>query len=173
MMIGVTYCPDEVSDRIWELPDRRVRGLYALRYSMPVGAGDRPGIERDLAACGGSLAWYGIPVAWYLRLLLGRVMGERLRLCRPKRLRPGAAVDWWTVCRAVPGELVLATDAWFCGEAWLAYRLTGGPAPRLEQIGVLRPRGWRGHVYWWLLLPIHLVAFRLMVREHARRALRT
>lgn len=162
-------CRDEVSDRIWELPNRGAAGVYALRYGTPVAAGARPGIEHDLADCGGTLAWYGMPIAWYLRLLFGRIFGERLRLHRPERLRPGALVDWWTVCRAAPGELVLSTDAWFCGEAWLAFRLTDGPTPCLEQKGVLRPHGMRGRIYWWLLFPIHLVVFRIMVRTHARR----
>jgi hypothetical protein len=66
-----------------------------------------------------------------------------------------------------PCTLVLRTDAWFCGEAWLAYRVDRGRDPQVEQVGALRTKGLLGLVYWRLLWPVHLVVFELMAKRQA------
>ncbi len=76
--------------------------------------------QDDLAQVGGDLSWYGVAWAWALRVALGRLFGENLRIRRPDRLGPGAAVDWWEVVRADPNHLVLASVGWFFGDGWLA-----------------------------------------------------
>ena len=78
-----------------------------------------------------------------------------------------AAVDWWVVARTDPCTLVLRTDRWFCGEAWLGYRVVTGDQPRVEQVGALRSKGLLGVVYWRLVWPIHLVVFEIMAKRQA------
>jgi hypothetical protein len=100
-------------------------------------------------------------------MVLGRPFGERLELHRPPEVVEGARVDWWEVAQADPGVLVLRTDRWFCGEAWLGYRVTAGDEPRVEQVGALRTKGLLGVVYWRLVWPIHLVVFEVMAKRQA------
>jgi hypothetical protein len=145
-------------------------GVYAMRSHADLAAADVRGAQIDLGRCGGNLAWYGLPWAWRLRMLLGRPFGEHLQLHRPDAVAPGSRVDWWTAEQKTGDTVVLGTTEWFCGEAWLGYRVTDPPASRLEQVGALRPKGLLGLAYWRALWPIHLVVFRVMARRQARRA---
>jgi uncharacterized protein YbjT (DUF2867 family) len=145
-------------------------GVYSMHSHAVLTATDTRGAKRDLGLCGGDLAWYGLPWAWKLRMLFGRLFGEHLSLGRPAAVEAGAKVDWWRVEKKTDDTLVLGTTEWFCGEAWLGYRVTEAPTPRLEQVGALRPKGLLGLVYWRALWPIHLIVFRVMSRRQARRA---
>ena len=112
---------------------------------------------------------------------MGRPFGEHLRLSRPDHIEVGSDVDWWTVERVDDSMIVLGTRRWFCGEAWLGYRLEVGAPPdgrsdspaelghgaRVRQSAALRPRGVVGVLYWWLLWPIHLVVFEVMAKRQA------
>ena len=86
----------------------------------------------------------------------------------------GATADWWTIECLDDDRLVLGSTAWFFGDAWLGYRVTGpqgpsakigtpGPA-RIEQVAAFRPRGAPGFTYWRLLRPIHGRVFGVMAR---------
>ncbi len=145
-------------------------GVYSMRSHTKLRDEDTVGAREDLALCGGDLRWYGLPWAWRLRILMGRPFGERLRIRRPPVVEPGAEVDWWRVERKTDDTLVLGTTEWFCGEAWLGYRVTGPPGSRVEQVGALRPKGLLGLAYWRALWPVHLVVFAAMSRRQARRA---
>ena len=133
------------------------------------------GLAEDLDDCGGRLAWYGLPFAWLLRITLGHLFGEDMHLGRPSRVEVGADVDWWTVVEREPELLVLRSRQWFCGEAWLGFRVSPTEPPAIEQVGSLRTKGVVGMAYWWLLWPIHQFAFRAMVhhrRSRVRKAAR-
>ncbi|HEY4947779.1 MAG TPA: DUF2867 domain-containing protein, partial [Acidimicrobiales bacterium] len=134
--------------------------------------GEVEGVELDLDDCGGQLSWYGLPYAWRMRISLGHLFGEDLRLGRPAKVGAGAQVDWWTVELREPQTLVLSCRTWFCGEAWLGFRVSTTYPARIEQVGALRTRGLVGMAYWWLLWPIHQLAFRVMVRHRVVRARR-
>ena len=171
---------DDQADRIAAtLFDRRhglADGVYTDRSAAPVRArdvgpgGSVAGFAQDLDDCGGRLSWYGLPFAWLLRITLGNVFGEDLRLGRPDRVETGAAVDWWTVVDRQPEVLVLQSRAWFCGEAWLGFRVSPTEPRSIEQVGSLRTKGVLGMAYWWALWPIHLFAFRVMVHHRRARA---
>ena len=146
-------------------------GVYAIRCVAALNH-DRIGeVREDLAQVGGALSWYGAAWAWALRVALGRIFGEKLRIHSPDRLTAGETPDWWKVVRADPDHLVLASVGWFCGDGWLAWRVTDAP-PRLEQVAAFRPKGLLGLAYWWILWPIHQVVFRIMVRRRVRPARR-
>jgi uncharacterized protein YbjT (DUF2867 family) len=143
-------------------------GLSSMHESAAVAADDVAAVRTGLRSCGGDLDWYGLASAWRLRLLLGRPFGERLRLHRPEQMEEGARVDWWTVERLARDEIVLGTDQWFCGEAWLGYRLEHDEqGARVAQSAALRPKGLLGVAYWWALWPVHLVVFEVMARRQA------
>jgi hypothetical protein len=98
------------------------------------------------------------------------MLGEQLELRRPATLEVGAEVDWWTIRQYAPNRLVLGTTRWFCGEAWLGYRIAGEPEARMEQVGALRTKGLPGWLYWRAVWPVHQVVFRVMARKQVSRA---
>jgi len=157
----------EVAAHIFDLPAGTSEGLYAMAERAELGDVPAATVREGLLECGGDLRWYGVPLAWRLRLALGHLFGERLSLHRPVEVVPGAQVDWWEVERLEPDVLVLGTASWFCGEAWLGFRMD--PDERsITQVGVLRPKGLVGVVYWRVLWPIHLVVFELMAKEQVK-----
>jgi uncharacterized protein YbjT (DUF2867 family) len=157
----------ELHTTLFDLPGGTQQGVYSMREHASVDPGDVEAVREGLRACGGDLGWYGLAWAWRLRILLGRPFGERLELHRPDRVERGARVDWWEVADLDDGTLVLRTDRWFCGEAWLGYRVSDGAEPTVTQVGALRSRGLLGVVYWRLVWPIHLVVFEVMAKRQA------
>ena len=145
-------------------------GVYSMRSEAGLPADAAPRAKEDLGRCGGDLGWYGLPWAWRLRMLLGRPFGEKGRLTRPAAVEPGAEVDWWRVEEKTDDAMVLSTDGWFCGEAWLGFRVHEPPRARVEQVAALRPKGLLGLVYWRALWPVHVVVFRVMAERRVRRA---
>ncbi len=150
-----------------------VEGVSAIRSHARLAAEDVGSARADLGVIGGDLGWYGLALAWRARMLLGRPFGERLALRRPPRVEPGARADWWRVEVKDEDTLVLGTTSWFCGDAWLGYRITdagevGGP--QVQQVGALRPKGALGFAYWMILWPLHQVVFRVMAHRRATRA---
>ena len=141
-------------------------GVYAMREQAPIAPDDVKAVREGLRACGGSLSWYGLAWAWRIRILVGRLFGERLSLHRPDAVSLGSTVDWWTVVFLDADTLVLRTDRWFCGEAWLGYRIEPD-GPRIHQVGALRTKGILGVAYWRAVWPIHLVVFELMAKRQA------
>jgi len=135
--------------------------------SLAVPEGLDEALRRDLWNIGGKLSWYGAAPGWVLRLVLGRLVGERLRPRAPEVVALGAKVDWWRIAEIDDSHLVLRSDGWFPGDAWLGYRYDEG---YLQQVAAFRPRGIPGFLYWTLLGPIHRVVFHQMARHRIRRA---
>lgn len=147
-------------------------GVFAMRCTTPLAPTHVAEARTELARVGGDLNWYGLAMAWRVRMVLGWLLGERLRLRHPETLAVGTQADWWTVEEVASDTLVLGTTAWGCGEAWLGYRLTEGEGAEgaegaVTQVGALRPKGLTGLVYWQVLWPFHRVVFILMARHRA------
>lgn len=164
-----------VADGLLECEAGQRDGVYTIRSEAPLAPGRAETVRRDLANVGGDLRWYGLPWAWRLRMVLGRLVGERLELERPERPAQGVDADWWTIAHADANSLVLASRSWFFGEAWLGYRVEESPVAagrrptRIVQVAAFRPRGSPGLAYWRLLLPVHWIVFRLMARRRSGR----
>jgi len=159
-----------VAPTLMGLADGLRDGIYAMRSEAELNQAEVSHAKDGLGRCGGDLRWYGLPWAWRARLLLGRPFSERLYLQRPPEVVLGADVDWWQVEVKSADTLVLGTRKWFCGEAWLGYRVTDPPHSRMEQVGALRPKGLLGVAYWRALWPVHRVVFRAMCRRRAGQA---
>jgi uncharacterized protein YbjT (DUF2867 family) len=142
-------------------------GVYTVRVTAPLSDGASARLDADLERIGGSYEWYGLALAWKVRALFGRVVGESWTLSRPQELVEGAAVDWWLVARRDPGKLVLRAIRWFPGEAWLGY---GCADHELTQVGSLRPKGVFGYLYWKMLQPLHRQVFRALARQRVERS---
>jgi uncharacterized protein YbjT (DUF2867 family) len=161
---------DEVTSSLFARRNDLVDGVYSVVVDLEIPSGLREAVAGDLEEIGGTLGWYGAAVGWAGRLLLGRLVGERLRRRKPEFLEPGALVDWWRIARTESGELVLRGVGWFSGDAWLGFRVKEGS---LRQVAAFRPRGIPGFLYWKLLWPVHGLAFDRMARHRVRRAIRS
>lgn len=157
----------EVAQSLFARRPGQSDGVYTIVISLAIPADLEDAIRRDLKTIGGSLGWYGAAPAWALRLALGRVAGERLRPLRAEELVAGAHIDWWRIVQTEEARLVLRSDGWFSGDAWLGYRLYEGS---LQQVAAFRPRGIPGFIYWKMLGPFHRVVFNQMIRHRVRRA---
>ena len=142
-------------------------GVYTVRVVSPLSGAAPTLLDADLERIGGSYSWYGLTLAWRVRALIGRVVGEYWKLSSPDEIVQGTAVDWWLVVRRDPGTLVLRAIRWFPGEAWLGYGCTD---EELVQVGSLRPKGIPGFLYWKLLLPAHRRVFQALARHRVTRA---
>ncbi len=141
-------------------------GVYTVRVAVPVPAEAAALLDVDLDRIGGSYGWYGLTVAWRVRAMLGRLVGERWRLSSARAPIEGETVDWWFVARREPGTLILRAISWFPGEGWLGYRCSGD---ELVQVGALRPKGIPGFLYWKLLQPVHHRVFHMLARHRVKR----
>jgi uncharacterized protein YbjT (DUF2867 family) len=142
-------------------------GVYTVRVTAPLAQGASARLDADLGQIGGNYRWYGLPFAWKVRALFGRLVGENWTLSHPREVVEGAAVDWWLVARRDPGLLVLRAVHWFPGEAWLGYDCAHD---ELTQVGSLRPKGVPGFLYWKMLQLVHRRVFRALARHRVARA---
>jgi hypothetical protein len=87
-----------------------------------------------------------------------------LRRGRTNRIaiNAGDTLDFWRVLVAdKPGRrLLLFAEMKLPGEAWLEFRITSKDGKEfLFQKATFRPKGLSGRIYWYLLLPVHLIMF--------------
>ena len=118
---------------------------------------------------GGQTGWYFGNALWRIRglvdLTLGGV-GMRRGRPDPETPLPGSTLDFWRVERYEAGRrLRLFAEMRLPGRAWLEFRAEpDGPSTVIRQIAQFEPRGLGGLLYWYLLLHIHEVMFRGMLR---------
>jgi hypothetical protein len=158
---------EEVAYSLFDRHDGLIEGVYTVVVEVAVPPGLAKVMALDLGTIGGTFGWYGAAPGWAVRLILGRLAGERLGRRRPDAVVAGALVDWWRIVRAEDEQLILSSVGWFPGDAWLGYCVGQSS---LRQVAAFRPRGIPGTLYWKLLGLIHRVAFGRMARHRVRRA---
>lgn len=124
---------------------------------------------------GGENGWYSIGWAWKLRGLMDRVIGGvGMRRGRrdPEELRAGDPLDFWRVLEIKRDRsLTLMAEMKLPGTAWLDFKISReGEDTKFIQTAIFEPSGWFGHIYWYLLLPIHPFIFRTMARNLVKYA---
>jgi uncharacterized protein YbjT (DUF2867 family) len=111
--------------------------------------------------------------AWEIRGLLDRfVGGPGLRRGRrdPNHLVEGEALDFWRVETLQPPRVLrLRAEMRNPGRAWLEFVVEPeGTGSKITQCALFAPRGLAGHLYWWLVWPMHGLVFPSMVNTLAR-----
>jgi uncharacterized protein YbjT (DUF2867 family) len=157
-------------DRIWPpvLQNRDVR-----RTAAPPSA-----VYAELTRVGGPNGWYFMDWAWRLRGALDRRLGGpglNRRLPLPPDIRSGDQRDFWQVLEAEPARRVrMRALMRVPGEAELEWSIAPGErgGSVLYQTARFRPAGAPGRLYWYGLLPIHLLIFRGMAGAIIDRAAR-
>lgn len=146
--------------------------------------------ERDTAASvahvwaiiegvGGENGWYSLPVAWAARGLMDKMVGGvglRRGRINSMSLRVGEALDFWRVERVDHGSFLrLRAEMKLPGLAWLELSVTpseSGSGSHYKQRAIFFPKGLRGRLYWFSILPFHGLIFNGMAKSITAAALK-
>lgn len=130
----------------------------------------------QIASIGGDNGWYYMTPLWELRgamdTLIGGV-GMRRGRRHPRDIRVGDTLDFYRVIAANPNQnLTLAVEMKLPGSAIMEFELEpmDGQQTRLSTTAYFHPSGIFGQLYWYALLPIHMLIFKGLTRNIIRRA---
>lgn len=118
---------------------------------------------------GGGNGWYFANWLWNFRGFLDKLaggVGRRRGRRSQNDIQAGDSLDFWRVLLADKDgkRLLLYAEMKLPGEAWLEYRIKEGV---LYQTATFRPLGIWGRVYWYVLVPLHYIIFKGMIRKIA------
>lgn len=119
---------------------------------------------------GGETGWYYGSWLWKLRGFLDKLNGGpglRRGRTHPDKIFPGDALDFWRVLLADKKgkRLLLFAEMRLPGEAWLEFKIDDQNI--LHQTATFRPKGLKGRLYWYSVLPFHYFIFGGMIRNIA------
>lgn len=120
---------------------------------------------------GGETGWYYANWLWKIRGLLDKFtggVGLRRGRTHPDRIYAGDSLDFWRVLLADKKNkrLLLFAEMKLPGEAWLEFRIDEKNI--LHQTATFRPRGLKGRLYWYSIVPFHFFIFGGMIRNIAK-----
>lgn len=120
---------------------------------------------------GGQSGWYYANFLWRIRGFIDKMFGGvGLRRGRTNisSINPGDALDFWRVVLADKEEkrLLLFAEMKIPGEAWLEFYIDDNDI--LHQNATFRPRGLKGRLYWYSMLPFHYFIFAGMLNKMAK-----
>ena len=120
---------------------------------------------------GGKTGWYYANTLWKIRGFIDKVLGGvGLRRGRTNlsSINPGDALDFWRVLLADKKDkrLLLFAEMKVPGEAWLEFYIDQDDI--LHQNATFRPRGLKGRLYWYSMLPFHYFIFAGMLNRLAK-----
>ena len=116
---------------------------------------------------GGETGWYYANWLWKIRGFLDKVsggVGLRRGRTHSDKIYNGDALDFWRVLLADKENkrLLLFAEMKLPGEAWLEFKIDEKNI--LHQTATFRPRGLKGRLYWYTILPFHFFIFGGMIR---------
>ncbi|GGE20167.1 SDR family oxidoreductase [Psychroflexus salis] len=119
-------------------------------------------------AIGGENGWYYANFLWKIRGYLDKFLGGvglRRGRTNKQNIYPGDALDFWRVLMADKEEkrLLLFAEMKVPGEAWLEFYIDAHNV--VHQNATFRPKGLRGRLYWYCMLPFHYFIFHGMLSE--------
>jgi hypothetical protein len=119
-------------------------------------------------AIGGKNGWYYANTLWKIRGYIDKFVGGvglRRGRTNPDKINPGDSLDFWRVLMADKEEkrLLLFAEMRVPGEAWLEFRIDENNV--VHQNATFRPKGLRGRLYWYSMLPFHYFIFNGMLTQ--------
>ncbi|WP_445384300.1 SDR family oxidoreductase [Robiginitalea sp. IMCC44478] len=132
---------------------------------------DREAVLQNIWKIGGENGWYYGNWLWKIRGFLDKLsggVGLRRGRTHPDRIYTGDSLDFWRVLLAdrKKARLLLFAEMRLPGEAWLEFRIDENNV--LHQNATFRPKGLRGRLYWYSILPLHYFIFGGMIRNIAK-----
>jgi len=156
--------------QLFQYLDVPIYGVLRDRRRIKI-KGDPKHVLNKIFSIGGDTGWYYANWIWKVRGMMDKMVGG-VGLRRGRRnateLNPGDSLDFWRVLIADRENmrLLLFAEMKVPGEAWLDLRiLKKSDGYYFYQTATFMPHGLSGRLYWFLLLPIHLLMFRGMIRE--------
>ncbi len=142
-----------------------------LRDEKKIKVDDESRVLNNVWKIGGENGWYYGNWLWRLRGLVDKLtggVGLRRGRTHPDRLYPGDSLDFWRVLLAdrKKKRLLLFAEMKLPGEAWLEFRIDD--QQYLHQVATFRPRGLKGRIYWYAVLPFHYFIFGGMLKSIAK-----
>jgi uncharacterized protein YbjT (DUF2867 family) len=157
---------------LFEYLDVPVFGVLRDRRQIKIES-DPEKVLKRVFAIGGETGWYYADWIWQVRGMMDKMVGG-VGLRRGRRnateLNPGDSLDFWRVLISdrENKRLLLFAEMKIPGEAWLDFKIRSkNDGYYLYQTATFMPKGLSGRLYWYLLLPIHLVMFKNMIRSLA------
>ncbi|TAI49629.1 SDR family oxidoreductase [Flagellimonas allohymeniacidonis] len=132
---------------------------------------DSEAVLDNIWRIGGETGWYYGSWLWKIRGFLDKLNGGpglRRGRTHPDKIFPGDALDFWRVLFAdkKAKRLLLFAEMRVPGEAWLEFKIDDQNV--LHQNATFRPRGLKGRLYWYSVLPFHYFIFGGMIRNIAK-----
>ena len=121
---------------------------------------------------GGETGWYYGNWLWKIRGFIDKLsggVGLRRGRTHPNRIYTGDSLDFWRVLLAdkKTKRLLLFAEMKLPGEAWLEFRIDENNI--LHQTATFRPRGLKGRLYWYSIVPFHYFIFGGMIKNIANQ----
>ncbi|NNM19110.1 MAG: SDR family oxidoreductase [Croceitalea sp.] len=132
---------------------------------------DSETVLENIWRIGGENGWYYGNWLWKIRGFLDKLNGgPGLRRGRTNsdKIYSGDALDFWRVLLAdrKGKRLLLFAEMRMPGEAWLEFKIDDSNV--LHQTATFRPKGLRGRLYWYSVVPFHYFIFGGMIRNLAK-----
>jgi len=121
---------------------------------------------------GGKNGYSSGTILWEIRGFMDKVIGG-VGLRRGRRddnlLVVGEALDFWRVeLLERPSLLRLKAEMKLPGKAWLQWELFDSDGKtQVVQKAIYEPKGLFGHIYWWMVAPLHSFVFPSMIKKVA------
>lgn len=151
---------------------KKLQTLESIKVNTDLKAAFKPIME-----IGGKNGWYFADFLWEIRGFIDLIIGGP-GLKRGRRsateLRVGDALDWWRVVEVVPNhKLILEAEMLLPGKARLEFEAAKiQTGVKLIQRAIFEPIPFWGPLYWYLLLPIHHLIFKGMLRGIKQRIIK-
>lgn len=121
---------------------------------------------------GGETGWYYGNWLWKIRGFIDKIsggVGLRRGRTHINKIYAGDSLDFWRVLLADKKDkrLLLFAEMRLPGEAWLEFKIDENNI--LHQTATFRPRGLRGRLYWYSIVPFHYFIFGGMIRNIATK----
>ncbi|MEA1785857.1 SDR family oxidoreductase [Arenibacter sp. GZD96] len=144
-------------------------GVLRDEKSVPIDNEER--VLHNIWKIGGAHGWYYADWLWKIRGFLDKLFGGvglRRGRTHPTKIYAGDALDFWRVLLADKHEkrLLLFAEMRLPGEAWLEFRIDEHNV--LHQTATFRPRGLKGRLYWYSIVPFHYFIFEGMIKNIAK-----
>jgi uncharacterized protein YbjT (DUF2867 family) len=125
----------------------------------------------SICRIGGEEGWFHNNWIWRLRGFIDRILmgvGTSRGRRSESELRINDVIGFWRVEDLVPdNRLLLRAEMILPGKAWLEFRILPEDTHRnrLSVHAYFDPRGFRGRLYWYNLLPFHFIIFKDLLKQ--------
>ncbi|MBT2162350.1 SDR family oxidoreductase [Zobellia barbeyronii] len=128
-------------------------------------------VLKNIWKIGGNTGWYYGNWLWKIRGIIDKFsggVGLRRGRTHPDKIYAGDSLDFWRVLLAdkKAKRLLLFAEMKLPGEAWLEFKIDENNV--LHQTATFRPRGLKGRLYWYSIVPFHYFIFGGMIRNIAK-----